>query len=162
MPNLLTGPKYFEGMPAYTEEVTIRHAHSTFDGVIAAGKGVIRGAADETLTLPSATGGYFLGVAMLSDTYEKREGYSIDADGKFGWPENYTVSYVRRGVIAVPIDSDCVQGGAVYLIHTASTGQVPGHFRKDADTDAADLVPNAVFWKTLTEAGVGLIALNLP
>lgn len=162
MPNLLVSDKYFEGMIAYTESATIRHGHNTSGGIIAAGKGVIRGAVDETLTLPAATGGYFLGVAMLSDTVEKRAGYSIDANGKFGWPDDYTVSYVRRGVIAVPIDSDCVQGGPVYLIHTASAGQVPGHFRKDANTAAADLVPNAVFWRTLSAAGVGLIALNLP
>jgi len=162
MPNLLTGDKYFEGMPVYTEDVTIRKAISSFAGVIAAGKGVVRGASDGLLTLPAATGFYFLGVAMLSDTYEKRAGFSLDAEGKFGWPEKYTVSYIRRGVVAVPIDSDVVQGGPVYLIHTASSGQVPGHFRKDANTDKADLVPNAVFWKTLTEAGVGLIALNLP
>jgi len=157
---LLLNEKYFEGMPAYTEDVTIRHAHSTFDGVIAAGKGVVKGSTDETLTIPNESGMYFLGVAMLSDTYEKRDGFSIDAAGKFGWPKNYTVSYVRRGVIAVPIDSDCATGGPVYVIHTASTGQTPGHFREDAT--GADLVPNAVFWKTLTAAGIGLIALNLP
>lgn len=162
MANLLTEEKYFEGMPAYTEDVTIRHAINGYAGVIAAGKGVVRGSTEGVLTLPSATGFVFLGVAMLSDTVEKREGYSLDADSKFGWPQKYMTSYVRRGVVAVPIDSDCVWGDPVYCIHTASTGQVPGHFRKNANTDKADLVPNAVFWKTLTAAGVGLIALNLP
>jgi hypothetical protein len=78
-----------------------------------------------------------------------------------GWPIDYEMSYLRRGIIAVPVDSDCVQGGPVYCIHTASTGQVAGHFRKDANTDKADLVNGAVFWKTLTAAGIGLIRLNL-
>lgn len=161
MTNLLTGAKYYEGQIALTEDATIRSATNSSDAIIAMGKGVVRGASDGLLTLPSATGFYFLGVAMLSDTIEKRAGYSIDSNDKFGWPVDYSVSYVRRGIVAVPCDSAVTQGGAVYCIHTASSGQVPGHFRADANTDKADLVPNAVFWKTLTAAGIGLVALNL-
>lgn len=162
MPNLLTGDKYFEGQLVYTEGAVIRSAISSFAGVLTFGKGVVKGASDGLLTLPSATGFYFLGVAMATDTHEKRDGYSIDANGKMGWPEDYPVSYVRRGIVAVPVDEAVTQGDPVYCIHTASTGQSVGHFRNDANTDKADLVPGAVFWKTLSAPGIGLVALNLP
>lgn len=130
--------------------------------IVPFGIGVVRGASDNLIAIPSATGQYFMGIALATDTIEKRAGYSIDSDGIMGWPARSVLSYLRRGIVAVPVTTDCVQGGAVYCIHTGGAGQPVGHFRKDANTDKADLVPNAVFWKTLTAAGLGLIRINLP
>jgi hypothetical protein len=160
--DLIDGDRYYEGKPLTYESSIILTGKNDQDAVIAFGLGLVRGSADDFLEIPDGTGGTFMGVAVETNTIEKRAGYSIDANGKMGWPIDYDMSYMRRGIIPVPIDSDCVQGGAVYLIHTASSGQVPGHFRKDANTDQADLVANAVFWKTLSAAGVGLIRINQP
>jgi len=160
--DLISADPLYEGKVATYEPAIVLTATNKANAVIAFGKGVVRGSADGQVIIPTATGQTFMGIAVETNTIEKRAGYSIDANGKMGWPVNYDMSFIRRGIIAVPVDSDCVQGGAVYVIHTAGTGQVPGHFRKDANTDKADLVPNAVFWKTLTAAGVGLIRINLP
>lgn len=159
--DLISGDLVYEGQLATYEPAIVLTGLNKASAVITFGKGVVRGSADNQVTLPAATGFVFMGIAKETNTIEKRAGYSIDAAGKMGWPIDYDMSFVRRGVIAVPVDSDCVQGGAVYCIHTASAGQTPGHFRKDANTDKADLVPNAVFWKTLGAAGIGLIRLNL-
>jgi len=159
--DLIDGNQYYQGQVVTAEEATILSGTNAQAAILTFGLGLVRGASDDLLVLPDGTGGVFMGVALASDSIEKRSGYSLDANGDMGWPSDYTVSYVRRGLVAVPVDSDCVQGGPVYLIHTASSGQVPGHFRKDANTDQADLVPNAVFWKTLTAAGLGLVRFNL-
>ena len=160
--DLLSGDLFYEGKLATYEPAIVLTATNKASAIIAFGKGVMLGSADNQVIIPTTTGQTFAGIAVETNTIEKRADYSIDSDGKFGWPIDYDMSVCRRGLIAVPVDSDCVQGGAVYVIHTASTGQVPGHFRKDANTDKADLVPNAVFWKTLTAAGIGLIRINLP
>lgn len=160
--DLIDGDNYYEGQIATAEPALVRSGANAQGAILPFGSGLVRGASDGLLVLPSATGQRFMGVAKATDIFEKREGYSLTVGGKMGYPITYSVSYVRRGLVAVPIDSDCVQGAPAYLIHTASTGQVPGHFRKDANTDKADLVPDAVFWITLTAAGIGLIALNLP
>lgn len=160
--DLLSGDLVYEGKLATYEPAIVLTGLNKSAAVIAFGKGVVRGSADGQVILPTATGQTFMGIAVETNTIEKRPDYSIDAAGKMGWPVNYDMSFCRRGVIVVPVDSDCVQGGAVYCIHTASAGQTPGHFRKDANTDKADLVPNAVFWKTLGAAGIGLIRINLP
>lgn len=158
----IDGGLFYEGQLAKAEPGLIRSGINADTVVLAFGLGLAKGTGDDDLIIPAATGFKFMGVSFATDTFEKREGYSIDANGKMGYPLDYRTSYVRRGIVAVPIDSDCAKGSPVYCIHTASSGQVPGHFRKDANTDKADLVPNAVFWKTLSAAGIGLIALNLP
>ena len=159
--DLLDGAPLYQGKVATYEPSIALTGLNKSSAIIAFGKGVVRGAADSQVILPTETGQYFMGVAVETNTIEKRAGLSVDGDGKFGWPPNYEIAFLRRGIICVPVDSDCVQGGAVYCIHTASSGQVVGHFRKDANTDKADLVPNAVFWKTLAAPGLGLIRLNL-
>lgn len=160
--NDLTSYPLYEGKVATYEPPIILTAANKSGAIVAFGKGLTRGSADNQVRIPTATGQTFMGIAVETNTIEKRAGYSIDSNNKMGWPVDYDLSFIRRGIIVVPVDSDCVQGGAVYVIHTASTGQTPGHFRKDANTDKADLVPNAVFWKTLTAAGIGLIRINLP
>lgn len=132
------------------------------NAIVPFGIGLVRGASDDVLAIPSATGQRFMGISVSTNTIEKRAGYSIDGDGIMGWPAQSVLTYLRQGIICVPVASDCVQGAPVYVIHTAGSGQPVGHFRKDANTDKADLVPDAVFWRTLAAAGLGLIRINLP
>jgi hypothetical protein len=161
--SLIDGDKYYQGKMVTTEDRVILTGDNAQGEIIPFGCGLAKGTNDDDLVLPSATGFTFMGVALATDTIEKRDGYSLTAGGEMGWPITYRMSYWRRGgVIAVPIDSDCAKGGSVYCIHTASSGQVPGHFRKDANTDQADLVPGLVFWKTFAAAGIGLLRSNLP
>lgn len=154
--DLIDGSNYYQGQVVTTEEAIILAGTNAQDAVLTFGYGLVRGASDDSLVLPSATGFTFMGVAFATDTIEKRSGYSLDANGDMGWPVDYTASYVRRGLVAVPVETACVQGGAVYLTHTGANA---GQFRNDGTN--ADLIPNAVFWKTLAGAGVGLIRLNL-
>jgi len=162
MTYLIDGAAFFQGKLANASEAELITKISSFNGVLTFGLGLVRGASDDLATLPSATGQRFVGVARATDTIEKRAGYSIDADGKMGYPLQHVMSVAIKGVIAVPVDSDCVEGAPVYLIHTASSGQKVGHFRKDANTDKADLVPGAVFDRSLSGAGLGVIRLNWP
>jgi len=140
------------------EPAVIRTAFNTSSNKLEFGTGVARGTADDEVIVPSATGFIFFGVLSASPLEKRAENTS--AAGILAYPAKSVVSVCRRGLIAVFVDSDCVQGQPAYLIHTASAGQVPGHFRKN--NTGADLVPNALFWKTLTGPGIGVIALNLP
>jgi len=162
MTYLIDGPEFYQGQIAQGAPWEMVSKVNGFNGVVTFGKGLVRGSADDIATLPSATGQTFVGVAAAINSIEKKAGYSIDADGKMGFPLKFVMSVAISGVIAVPIDSDCAQGAPVYLIHTASAGQAVGHFRKNANTDKADLVPGAVFETTLAAAGIGLIRLNWP
>ena len=138
--DLISADPLYEGKVATYEPAIVLTATNKANAVIAFGKGVVRGSADGQVIIPTATGQTFMGIAVETNTIEKRAGYSIDANGKMGWPVNYDMSFIRRGIIAVPVDSDCVQGGAVYVIHTAGTGQVP-----QAITSAQE-GPRRLYW----------------
>lgn len=160
--DLTEGQKYYPGSTPFLEGALIRHGINGQGGIIPFGYGLVRGDGDELVEIPKETGQTFIGVATKTDSIERREGYSLDSDGRMGWPEAHSLSHYRRGVVAVYIDTACTKDAPAFLIHTADgPSQVPGHFAATALGGDADAVA-AVFATTLTAPGIGLIEINLP
>lgn len=158
-----TAQPQFVGEVAFFEDRLIRRKVSEVNAVLTFGKGLAKGTADQGVILPAATGFRFVGIALRTDTIEKRAGYSLDANNEMGWPALFgDVAVLRRGVVRVKVTSAVTAEAPVYCIHTASAGQTVGDFRADANTDKADIVPGAVFLTSTSGAGTALIAINLP
>jgi hypothetical protein len=90
-----------------------------------------------------------VGIAVSTDTIQKvtgtpgtDEAVSV-VSGVMGWPVDYPVSYLVRGVIGVKVgDAGGVKpGDDVYAIHTVSTGVLVGTFRND--NSSATQITNA-------------------
>lgn len=117
--------------------------------IIPMGFGVVQGEGDEGVKLPDAADNLFEGIAYFTDTLEQREGYTVNTAGFFGYPANYTISVIRRGVVAVPVDQAMSRGNQVFLRHTASaanTAAVAGTFRAAADgTNTIELAHARVY-----------------
>ena len=173
---LLIDKQYLPGMVATLDNAQIWAYISGVNAILPFGLGVVRGQTTEwgalsipskvgatgTIVLPSATTDKFEGVLYRSTTYELRDGYTKDANGRIGYPAKREVSIVRRGVIAVYIDSAVDRGDPVFLRITASgtTGLV-GCFRKDADTATAIAVPNASFITKATAPTAGQMKVGI-
>ncbi|MEM9214068.1 MAG: hypothetical protein AAGD25_06940 [Cyanobacteria bacterium P01_F01_bin.150] len=89
------------------------------------------------LILPVDANSVFTGIGFIPRGLEKRDGYSLDADDRFGYPVDYEVSYVVKGIIAVEVDDTVAYGDPVFWRHTATGDERAGMFRMDADTSDA-------------------------
>ncbi len=137
------------------------------DAILPFGIGVVAGTGEGAtgkVIIPADANGKFEGIVYATDTFEKRSGYTLDdATGRVGYPRDREVSIVRRGVIAVFIDSDVSRGDPVYMRHTATPGTtgIAGCFRKDADTANAIAIPNATFLKSVAAPTAGEMAIGI-
>ncbi|MEM8602635.1 MAG: hypothetical protein AAGF24_02205 [Cyanobacteria bacterium P01_H01_bin.121] len=131
--------------------------------VIPSGRCVCQGAADTGLILPVDANSVPRGIAMLPVGIEKRDGYSLDAVGDFGWPVDWPMPMFVRGDILVYYDEAVTPADNVFMIHTAYTGAKVGQFRTDANTDKAIQIVHA---RPLESGGPGLVKtffdFNLP
>lgn len=106
--------------------------------IIPMGFGVISGSGERGVELPSSDTDLFEGIAYFSDTFERREGYTVTSQGWYGYPKEYTMSIFRKGVIAVPVDQAMSRGDKVYMRYATSasnTSAVAGTFRKAEDAN---------------------------
>jgi hypothetical protein len=119
--------------------------------------------ATSQVIIPADANGRFEGIVYATDTFEKRSGYTLDANDRVGYPANREISVVRSGVIAVFIDSDVSRGDPVYMRHTATPGTtgIAGCFRKDADTANAIAINNATFLKSVAAPTAGEMAIGI-
>lgn len=116
--------------------------YNTSGGVLAAGLGAVWTGTGREVGLPSGAGSY-AGLIILP-TVEYRAGYSIDAGGRFGVPDDYEVALTITDIFAVWVDDTVAVGDDVYLNHTASTSFV-GAYRNDANSSNAQLITKAKF-----------------
>lgn len=130
--------------------------------------GVMNGLASDiqttaTIVLPSASGQRFEGITYKTDTYELRNTYSRDAMARPGYPIGQPVSIVRRGVVAVYIDSAVDRGDPVFLRYSATAGGtgIVGCFRNDADTSKAMAIANASFIAPASAPAAGSMGIGL-
>lgn len=148
----------------YSEELTSarRTGYNAGTVVLTAGYGCVKGTNKDELILPSGAG-TFMGILTLPLSLEKRTGYSLDANGNFGYPVDYEVTYVTQGVIAVWVDDTVAQGDPVFLNHTASTSVI-GAFRNDANTSNAQQITEAKFLSdavgTPAALAIALVSIN--
>lgn len=120
------------------------------------GRGVTNGTDPDTqFKLPTATGANLRGVSV------HRHGTQDVTDD--GIAQDEVAEILTKGPIWVIPEQDVEPGDPVYWRHTAGgAGEVPGRWRKDADTAKADQVTNAA-WKTAGLAGTfAVLEVNLP
>jgi hypothetical protein len=110
--------------------------------VLPAGFGAVWTGTGLNVALPTGAGN-FAGVLTIPQV-EVREGYSLDADGRFGFPAKYEVALSATDMYAVYVDDTVAIGDPVFLRHTAG-GSVIGTFRNDADTANAQAIAGAQF-----------------
>lgn len=150
----LSSAKLFEGQVATTEPSVIRTGINADTAILVFGRALVKGTGDDDLILPAGAGGILLGIAMATDTIEKRTGHSVNSDGDMGYPVDYAVSYLIRGVIGVKVGQAVTPASNVFYVHTAFTGAAVGTFRADANTDKAAQITNARF---LASGGIGSV-----
>lgn len=146
--NITDGDLIYEGQIVYTEDTIIRTGYNAeASAIIPFGRAVAKGAAttgasSDRIDLVNLVDGnsIIVGIAVSTDTIQKvtgtpgtDEAVSV-VSGVMGWPVDYPVSYLVRGVIGVRVsDTDTVKpGDAVYAVHTASSGVLVGTFRSDS------------------------------
>jgi len=122
------------------------------------GLGLVQGTDPEKqVKLPTATGQKFEGISV--EQWTVRQDINTQ-DGVYKAKDNMAV--LRQGLIWVRIDQDVQINDPVYVRHTSTSGK-EGYFRKDADTDKADLVPSAIFRSTATaDEGIAQVEINIP
>jgi hypothetical protein len=142
------------------------------------GFGVVKGAADGTVKLPSAKTEMFYGIVRSVDIYERRAGYSISTQGYDGFPAKEVLSILRGGSpgtpIAVPISQAVNEGDPVFMqviTSPTNTAAIPGTFRKDSDgvspSDNAIAVTYARWMRSFSAPaantlGTGYMELRMP
>lgn len=150
--DLLSGQLYYPGELITTVGAQVAVPRTGINAeastVIPFGFGVMRGTADGDLLLPTDNTAVFMGVLMIMGI-EKRTGYSLDGSSRFGVPIDHEAAYIEVGDIAVYVDGDVTEGGAVYWNVAASTS-VPGAFRGSSNSTNTVQITGARWLKTVT------------
>lgn len=120
------------------------------------------------LILPVDANSRFVGIGFVPRGLEKRSGYSLNTDDRFGYPVDYEVSYVVKGIIAVEVDDTVNYGDPVFWRHTATGDERVGMFRIDADTSDAVQIGGVDTCKFMSDAtgtaaspAIALISINI-
>jgi hypothetical protein len=148
--DLLDGDKLYEGQVTSLESVVVRtgvNGDST-NNILIFGRALAKGSGDRDLILPVDANSILTGIAIATDTFEKRSGYSLNSDSDMGYPLYQPVSYLVRGVIGVKVVQSVTPASPVFWIHNPQTGQRKGQFRADADTNRAVQITNARFMRS--------------
>lgn len=174
-PPLMTMPRGYEGDLYDTSVEQVDTAINVSSGVIPFGFGLVwpgTTTKENGLVLPSATGFTFAGIAVLTNTFEKRSSIdpnfnSISPAGLFGYPSLREMGYLKRGKIIVYAEQAVNPKLPVFLRHTVgtvATVNLPGRWRTDADTAKADQISSLVCrWaETTTGPGLTVLTVNLP
>jgi hypothetical protein len=149
--DLLDGQLYYPGQLITlvgSQQAIVRTGKNAASTVLPFGFGVKRGSADGDLLLPTSDSDVFMGILTIMGI-EKRAGYSLDASGRFGVPVGHEASYVEVGDIAVYVDGDVTEGGAVYW-NVAASNSVPGAFRGAPNSTNTVQITGARWLKTVT------------
>lgn len=163
--NLMIDRDYAPGQLVTPTGGTIHTRFNNSDNILFFGLGVVTGARNREIVVPSATGGKFEGVLFYTNTFELRNGHTRDAvSGRIGYPPKREVSIIRPGEfaqVAVFVDSATAINDPVFIRHTGSgTTGLPGCFRKDIDTDKADAITRGRFIKAVSAPAAGKMAVS--
>jgi hypothetical protein len=151
--DLLDGQLYYAGQDVVLSSLLNSFVSTRINkqgAVIPFGYGVARGTKDGEVILPVDANSVFMGVAKYLNI-EKRTGYSLDSNGNFGAPINHEMAVVEEGVIAVFVDGNVTEGGAVWWNHTASTSVV-GVFRGAQNSSNNTQITGVTWMATVTGA----------
>lgn len=161
--DILDGEDLYEGQIALAvPPIVYTGFNSETAALIIFGRAVVQGVGDKDLLLPADANSVFRGIAVKTDIFEKRSGFSLDSNGDMGYPIKYPVSYLTRGVIGVKVAQNVTPTSPVFWVHTTNSTSVKGMFRIDADTNRAVQLSTARFLKTGAAGSVVPLAINLP
>jgi hypothetical protein len=159
--DLLDRAKGYEGELASTEYWNARAGYNQTGAIIPFGRAVVKASgSDRNIALPSAANQTLVGVLKFIEL-EKRTGYSVDANGTLGLPDDYEGPVVNQGTIFVPVCEAVTPTSPVVYIHTASTGKVPGQWGVTADSGST-AVAGARYLQSGAAGSVVAMAINLP
>lgn len=109
------------------------------------------------VTLPSAAGDQFQGIAMMKHKAPP------NSTGISQYEIGQAIPVLRKGRIWVQAEEAVNPTLAVFLRHTVNGGDVPGDFRTDLDTAAAfDISAFAKWISVTTAAGLAILEVNFP
>jgi hypothetical protein len=158
----IDGQPLYEGQVAFTEQPVIRTGINADSAIVPFGRAVARtNTGDKDLLLPVDANSILAGIAFAADDFEKRAGYSLNADNDMGYPLKYEISYLVRGVIGVKVTTAVTPLSPVFWIHTPDAGERKGQFRADANTNKAVQVTAARFLRSGAAGSVIPLSLNL-
>ena len=115
-------------------------------------------AAVPILTTDVTTVGKALGVTVHTQADEQ----SYASSGGTGYALGDCMSVMRKGRIYVEVEDAVVAGGAAFVRFTATSPEILGAFRSDADTADAVALPNAFFRTAAAAGGIAVLEINLP
>lgn len=156
-------PKGYEGMCASHSLQEIRSAlqELTVAGtaIIYPGRACVMGANPGQINLPSATGGVFMGLAVLNDQWGQSEA-DLQAGLAPGYKPGQPIGLATFGDWFVYAEVAVNVNDPVYFRHTAAAApnDAIGRYR-NAATTGFDQVPKARFLDKST--GAGLVRINL-
>lgn len=156
----------YEGQVARAEDYVARTGYNSTNAVIPFGRAVVRGTGsngtDTAISLPSATGQQFMGIALKTDVYEKNE-RSLNAQGEFGYEPKVPMAYLVEGLFYGYAEEAVSPSDTVYFRHTLNGSPAAqeriGRFRNDADTAKCDAAPRLRFLEATT--GPGLVLMQV-
>lgn len=160
--DMSAGDIYYEGQLVFAEPGFTFTGINADTVVLTFGRALVKGVGDRDLLLPVNGSSILMGIAYHTDIFEKRPGYSLDADNLMGYPIDHTVSYVKRGTVAVRIDGPVTAGQPGWWRHVAAGAERRGVWRADADTSDAVQVPQSRFMRSGVAGQVVPLSINLP
>ena len=121
------------------------------------GRAVVRGSDDDGCTLPSATGGKFIGVTAATSA-----GLVNDDEDTNLYSQYSSGNVMDFGEIWVYTEVAVTPGEDVYFRHTAEASPLDevGRFRNDSSDGNADKIEGAVWQTTTSAGGIGKIKLG--
>ena len=87
---------------------------------------------------------------------------SQTVEGEVYYPAMSTVSGLRDGAVYVTVEEIVTSDDPVYVRYKTSGTDLPGQFRKDADSSTAFLVAGAKYRTGAAALGVAIVEINLP
>jgi hypothetical protein len=119
------------------------------------GVGVIKGASDSTVLLPSAAGQPIVGIVLHSNTYDSRQ------LGAVGLKPKAHISLSVDGVIYVQVEEAVLPYDRAFCRFAAGAGGTQrGAWRKSADTGTAQELRGARYLTAAQAGGVAVLQFN--
>ncbi len=150
-----------EGLPADSGPHSIVTKHVDIAGGIPFGFGVIQGALQNDILLPTATGFLFQGIALWKAKTDPNNPSTPSAQ----WEEDEAASILQRGRVWVVVEQAVTVADfdAVFMRHSGETGnEAPGRLRVDLDTAGADAIPQARFVTIADIDSFCIVEVNVP
>lgn len=135
------------------------------DVVMQGGLLVVRGAADGSCKLPTASTdvtNVLKPIGITRSNVARDPNFPAGGTAGFTYQIGDTVEVVSRGRVAVTVEEAVSAGDDVYVRYDTGTGTQKGAFRSSADSSTAALLAGAVYSTSASASGIAIVDINLP